>query len=268
MPTPRPYVPWLPLVGLAALAGGVAGFAVGTLRRVDVGPEVAAAVVPNLAARLAELEAFAAAEKAKPAPAAVADGSVVRAQERQVATVDPELLQRIEALERRLPAAPATASPEASANQEMLSRMIEGVFAADIVTKSAADHQRAIVQASATEAEKLTAWRALRGQPDGWNDAVVATMVQVGLTSPDPAVRADVWRQASTNRTHAALTPALVQALQLDGDARVREEAAETLRAYVAMPGVRQALETSATSDADASVKRQAQNSLRARTER
>ncbi|MFO0420066.1 MAG: HEAT repeat domain-containing protein, partial [Planctomycetota bacterium] len=50
-----------------------------------------------------------------------------------------------------------------------------------------------------------------------------------------------------------------------DGDARVREEAAETLAGYLESPGVRASLTAAMGADADEKVRRQAGRSLEPR---
>lgn len=100
------------------------------------------------------------------------------------------------------------------------------------------NHQNTILDPSTTEAQKLEAWSGLRHHEDSWNDAVVAQMVHLGLTSADPKVRADVWRQADARSQHEALVPALLQALRADADANAREEAAETIVEYADRPAV------------------------------
>jgi HEAT repeat protein len=57
----------------------------------------------------------------------------------------------------------------------------------------------------------------------------------------------------------------LLLSMQTDADAKVREEAAETLGDYLDQPGVQQALRTASGSDADPAVRRQALSSLGSR---
>lgn len=125
------------------------------------------------------------------------------------------------------------------------------------------DAKVTILDPRADEAAKGKAWGALRfGPDDAWNDAIVAEMVRIGLTSTDDAIRADVWRQADGNRTHLALVPALLQALTADAAPGVREEAAETLANYRDNPQVKLALESAAANDPDEDVRDQARRSL------
>ena len=116
--------------------------------------------------------------------------------------------------------------------------------------------QNAIVGGANTEAERLQAWRGLRGHENAYTDAVVAQMVHLGLTASDPETRADVWRQADGRTKHDALVPALLQAVQSDADRRVREEAAETLVEYSDRPAVEASLRQLLASETDEGVRR------------
>lgn len=251
------------LVVIALLAGGLAGAVGGRFAAPEVVPAVAAAT--DVSPRLVDLEArvaqLAAAAAVSPAPVV----AVARDRDeplREPATpVDAEARRRLDVLEHtvaKLAAGPARAGAPTERDQ--------ATAAADAAAakKSVAEHQRAIVH-GANDAEKLAAWRELRHQADSYDDAVVATMVQVGLSSQDAAVRADVWRQADGRSKHPSLPPALLQALQSDGEARVREEAAETLAGYLESPGVRAALTAAMSADADEKVRRQASRSLEPR---
>lgn len=110
---------------------------------------------------------------------------------------------------------------------------------------------------------KARAWGSIRmNAADTWTDQIVAEAVRIGTTSPNAQIRADIWRQAHANRTHPMLLQPLLQALISDADRAVREEAAETLDLYLDEPGVREALQLAAESDADPGVRRQATVSL------
>jgi hypothetical protein len=187
------------------------------------------------------------------------EGAVVDAARESLPAVDAVARTRLDALEQAMarlstnavaPQQPAIVDPAAD---EATRRAAE--------TKSVAEHQRAILVAT-TDAEKMAAWKQLRGLENAYDDATVAVMVQVGLSSQDPLVRADVWRQADGHSTHPALAPALLQALRVDGEPRVREEAAETLEKYLDVPGVREALQAAVAGDSDEGVKRQATRTL------
>lgn len=128
--------------------------------------------------------------------------------------------------------------------------------------RQTAGFQTTILDPRATEQDKLRAWGSLRNREGAWTDAVVAEMTRIGLSSADPAVRADVWRQADGRSTHPAMAVALLQALQSDAVAGVREEAAETLENYADRPDVQQALRLAREHDPDEKVRRYAQRSL------
>ena len=83
---------------------------------------------------------------------------------------------------------------------------------------------------AANDETKAIAWRNMRMNAAGvWNDQIVSEAVRIGTTSPDPQVRADIWRQAHADHTHPLLLQPLLQALATDPHQSVREEAAETL---------------------------------------
>jgi flagellar biosynthesis GTPase FlhF len=116
---------------------------------------------------------------------------------------------------------------------------------------------------AADDQSKAQAWQRMRmSAPDAWTDEVVAEAVRIGMSSQDPQLRADIWRQAHANHTHPMLLQPLLQALASDANNFVREEAAETLDLYLDQPGVREALELAAQYDAHPSVRRQATISL------
>src|SRR5262245_53111500 len=73
-----------------------------------------------------------------------------------------------------------------------------------------AEMRRTVLAPGSTAAVKLEAWSRMRFQDGSWDDATVAEMVRLGLTSEDAAVRADVWRQAHGNQRNDAMVPALL----------------------------------------------------------
>lgn len=215
----------------------------------------------ELRERLERLEA----EVRRPAPAVVpaggagVEGAIVR--EAPPAVVDPAILQRLQALEQAVTAfgkrpigGPVSGGPGgAPAVEDALAK-----------SREIGASQATILDPSRTDQERLAAWAWLRHQADGWNDGVVAMMTQMGLSNASAAVRADVWRQADARSTHPAMGQALLQALQIDQEATVREEAAETLENYLDLPGVREALVAARDRDTDAKVRRQAERTLSA----
>ncbi len=260
----NPALP-LPLIALCSTLAAVGGGLVATL--LTQGPPSPAGIAPGTpgvtdTAVRTLTERIAALEQQLAAPVAErADGDAVVLR----APADPELRQRVEQLEQRLdelaqrPATPASAvlpdlrRTETTPEQRLLAQQQERQL-----------HQTALLDPAATEQARIEAWRGLRRIPDSYDDAVVAVITQLGLSSADAATRADVWRQADSRSKHPAIATALLQALQSDAAANAREEAAETLGIYLDSPGVRQALELAAQSDADEKVRRQASSSLNA----
>ena len=242
---------------VALFAGAAAGI-LGSRLAVPADPGVVPATANELLPRLLELEAKVAAlgfAAAVPAPAVAAERSVDPARE-PAEVVDGHARQRLESLETAVARLQQT-------NQAARSAVVrDPATEAGAPKKTAAEHRFAIVAAGANEADQLAAWRQLRNLDNAYDDATVAVMVQVGLASKNPETRADVWRQADGRSKHPALAPALMQSLQSDGEARVRDEAAETLENYLDVPGVREALAAAMESDADESVRRQARHSL------
>jgi hypothetical protein len=244
---------------MGAMAGAAAAFAMTGAGQQVMVPEQSDPAVGELRARVEQLEA----ESRTPAPVVTAV-PVQRAEtaERQPAPADsdPALAQRLAALERAIgvlqqradqrDASPAPASVVKQPDPVERERRVK-------------DNQQVILDPRSDDKTKLTAWGQLRGLGDSWNDAVVATMTHLGLTSTDAKVRADVWRQADGgSRVHPVMCNALLQALGGDRDANVRDEAAETLENYLGQPGVREALELASRSDLDEKVRRRAVETL------
>jgi len=120
-----------------------------------------------------------------------------------------------------------------------------------------------IMNPAATELDKVAAWGMIRSSAaDSWTDSIVTEVTRIGMTSADPNVRADIWRNARAAQTHPLLLQPLLQALANDPDASVRAAAAGTLNQYRDEAGVREALESTAQYDPDAAVRQQAEASL------
>jgi len=176
--------------------------------------------------------------------------------------------ERIDALVLRLEQAEATLA-RLAAQRPSSAEVPASSPAEDLERRRVAQQQLmvtsrdAILDPRATEQQKREAWGRLRSAgADAWTDAVVDEMVRVGLTSTDPNVRADVWRQADGGSRSERIVPALMQALASDADANVREEAAETLENYAKLPHVRLALEAAANGDVEEKVRNFARRSL------
>lgn len=255
--------PLLPVLLLAAafgaMAGAASGFAMTGAGQPVTAPLQADPGVGELRARVEQLEA----ESRQPVPVESA-APVERAErvERQPASLagDPEVARRLAAMEQAIAAlqqraaqrdaSPAPASMVKEPDPAERARRVQ-------------DNQQQILDPRSDDKAKLRAWGQLRGLGDSWNDAVVATMTHLGLTSTEAKVRADVWRQADGgSRVHPVMCNALLQALAADSDADVRDEAAETLENYLGQPGVREALERASRSDADEKVRRRAVETL------
>jgi HEAT repeat protein len=112
----------------------------------------------------------------------------------------------------------------------------------------------------AAVAERLAALRALRAANGRTND-IVQAMLKLQATSADANVRADVFRQLS-GVTDPVMKPHLINGMLKDNDAKVREEAAETLAPFWSDPYVQSALRSAAENDPDEKVRKQALESL------
>ncbi len=78
---------------------------------------------------------------------------------------------------------------------------------------------------------------------------IVRSLADLGITSAEPGIRAEVWRSVRYLRI-AGLIPSLTDAVRRDRDAKVRMEAAMTLGAdFAADPQVRATLEAAAQED-------------------
>ena len=199
------------------------------------------------------------------------DSSRLAALEQRLETVEAkQLVARVEEPHIRVPVTPTDESELAKLTQRVAK--IEALLAQvpwspstdpAVIAKRVQANQQRILNPQLSELEKLEAWEALRNLgKDAWTDAVVFEMSQIGRTSQDPEVRADVWRQADAEAKSPALVPALLLALANDSVADVRSEAAETLEGYTSDPAVVQALEHAKRSDQSEAVKRSAGRSL------
>ena len=254
--------PLLPVLLLAAafgaMAGGASAFAMTGAGQPVTAPLQADPGVGELRARVEQLEA----ESRQPVPVESA-APVERADrvERQPASPagDPEVARRLAAMEQAIAALQQRAAAREALPPASIVKEPDPVERARRVQ----DNQQQILDPRSDDKAKLRAWGQLRGLGDSWNDAVVATMTHLGLTSTEANVRADVWRQADGgSRVHPVMCNALLQALAADGDAEVRDEAAETLENYLGQPGVREALERASRSDANEKVRRRAVETL------
>ncbi|MEM9379519.1 MAG: HEAT repeat domain-containing protein [Planctomycetota bacterium] len=241
---------------LAALAGGAAG--AGMTLFLGSGGEAAAAQpvvqehVPedtsDLEARLAALEQRVAGLDLAPVAATPAPR-----------VEDDRTNARLEALERsiedlaRSEAQPV--DPEVAAEALRVERL-------ERRRKAEAAARETILDPSASEADKIDAWRTLRSS-DEWGAGIVEEMIRIGESSPDEETRADVWRQADARDRSDLLVQPLLNALAHDTSAAVRSEAAETLGNYRSVPGVLDALRHAAEFDASEEVREEASDAMR-----
>ena len=133
-------------------------------------------------------------------------------------------IQELESLERERQVAHRRRAEEADRFQAQ--RRVQ-------MAQVAAAAAEPMLDPTASEQAKLTAWRSIRrNAADFWTDEIVAEAVRIGTTSADPQIRADIWRQAHANHTNTQLVQPLLQALGNDPHRSVREEAAETCLLY------------------------------------
>jgi RNA polymerase sigma factor (sigma-70 family) len=124
-----------------------------------------------------------------------------------------------------------------------------------------AQARRIVLNVQAAPAERLAALSALR-TADARGADVVQAMLQLVQASDDPAIRADIFRQLSGVQD-ANLRPQLVTSLLNDANAKVREEAAETLEGFLDDPEALAALQHAAQNDPDDDVREQAGKTIR-----
>ncbi len=272
MMTQRPSSPSSPSVLIAvaiaaALLGGAASAFLVMARSPDASIQSATGTtdLDAMHRRLEHLEAELA--KSNSAVPVVQRGGAQSPVEREPASgAMDRLLQRLEAVEHALV---GLGKPSAEASKPVLAAVPpDAAIAKQTPESQIAAGQEVILDPGRSDQEKLRAWGELRSHPNGWNDAVVATMTHLGLNHADATVRADVWRQADARSTNPAMGQALLRALQADQEAKVREEAAETLENYLDLPGVRDALAYARDRDVDEAVRRQATRTLTAAKKR
>lgn len=252
---------WALLLLVAAAAGFAGARFAGLLEAPEPPGPVAAqpadpAVLARLDRRLAALEQQAANHVA-PATADAQSREPTHAREPAFdLSILDKLDERLTAVERQLAALPRLNPPQPEAPRPRDPAQI----ARDLATT-----QQGILDANSTPEQKLQHWRRLRAMENAYSDAVVQQMVNLGLTSPDAATRADVWRQADSRSKHPALAVAMIRALQSDTDDDVREEAAESLENYADRADVQQVLTWARDSDKSEGVRRYAARSLERR---
>jgi hypothetical protein len=236
MTTSPRFVSLLCVAALALAMGIGIAFTSKLVARVEPSPHDLGGATPDLSAVLERIDRLEQrlAEIERQEVAATAPGNAPRAALPDHTTAD--LARRIEQLERR--------------NKPTLAERI-------------ASHHQTILDGSKTETEKVRALSGLRHLgKDAWTDAVVQEMARVGLSSGDPSIREDVWRQMEAKAVHPAMMPPLLLALANDTEASVREMAANTLARFTNDPAVVQALRNAAANDADERVRQRAEWAL------
>ncbi len=261
----------LPAVLLATLVGGGAGYFAGDLSSAPDQAPIPAndemiQDIEEISVLLDDLVADRALG-AKPEPMsapAVLPASHTSQREPVHDTVQIEQLSsRVMELERVVGAwQQERESATANEQQANARRVAERALRAAQKKEDAVQAAQSILDGAKSDTQKLESWSTLRGQEEAYTDAIVQEMIRIGTSATDAAHRADVWRQADGRSKHPALAHALVLALQTDPEAKVREEAAETLEIYRDVPGVVEALRIARDGDAAAGVRRQASNSL------
>lgn len=241
--------PWVILASVALLAAGII-IAAAIFRpeshdvKLNLGLAKARGEILTLRDEVAMLKLR---DPAPPPPAAPSDNEALRA---SVAALEAEVKKLRE--EKAKTDAPRTA--------EQLPQLIF-TLASEPKPEEIPGLQATAMNPSMSAEERVKALSRLRSTREGRTREVAASMLQLLETSEDAGIRADILRQL-----HRALPPDLkdpvLRRLQLDTEAKVREEAAETLGPLKADPAVKSALEQAAQSDADLKVRAQALQSL------
>ena len=120
-----------------------------------------------------------------------------------------------------------------------------------------------IVDPRASVQDKLDAMMRLRRVEDAYTPAMANEMVRLGQTHASPEVRAQVWALFDSSSHLPQLVGPLLNALQYDQAAEVRNEASETLGNYADDPVVLRAIEWAAEHDEAEEVRRKASRTVR-----
>jgi len=249
----------LAALGLSVVACILAGLA---WSRGDRTPAVASAAVDPHAERLQELADQTATLRTDLDRLAMAgrEGSAIRQPVDRVpeqASVPPELLQRLSALEQAV-AALQKQSKERTVRVEPARTEPTDLFEA----------QRRATDSLASEQQRLAALRALRGQKLGAKDAispdVVLSMIDLAEHSENASTREDVYRNLH-GVTDPMLRDSMLRALSGDPSPKVREKVAQDLDTFLPDPVVESALRQAADGDPDPGVRAQALKTLSGR---
>jgi HEAT repeat protein len=109
---------------------------------------------------------------------------------------------------------------------------------------------------------RIVALQQLRSLGKGARTGDVArSMIDLAQGTEDPKIRAHVWRSMHRADDKQLIDP-MIQALAHDTDARVRQEAAESLGFFLGVPRAKAALDHAMHNDAARGVRREAERSL------
>jgi hypothetical protein len=167
---------------------------------------------------------------------------------------------RIEALKERVDAL------EKKAERSAPAVVAFGPVTPEAKAATLRESTRIATDRAASEKDRRAALSQLRGmQTDDGKDArthdVVLAMVEIAENSADEESRLDVYRNLH-NSDDSAVKDSMVRALQKDASAKVREKVAQDVDCYLDDPLVESALQNAANSDADASVRNRALETL------
>jgi len=132
-----------------------------------------------------------------------------------------------------------------------------------------AEAQAMVLDASLSDSERLDALKKLPSRSEELrSNAVVIAAVQIAMSSDESRVRAGIWRELAGVEDPYLVQP-LLHSLANDPVENVRENAAEALvRSFLDEPGVRDALEYAAESEASEWLRNEIHLSILSETER
>ncbi len=132
-----------------------------------------------------------------------------------------------------------------------------------------AEAQAMVLDASLSDSERLDALKKLPSRSEELrSNAVVIAAVQIAMSSDESRVRAGIWRELAGVEDPYLVQP-LLHSLANDPAENVRENAAEALvRSFLDEPGVRDALEYAAESEASEWLRNEIHLSILSETER
>ena len=159
---------------------------------------------------------------------------------------------------------PATPEEEARARTALdraTAAFAERAAAEEKAKETVEELRRRACDPSLPVEERTSALTGLRFAKDGVNDAVVAAMIDLFRTGPEPGFRAVILRDLHKNRDER-LRALFLDALQNDASPFVRKRAAEDIDTWKDDAEVRIALERARDGDGDEEVRKQAGETL------